>query len=404
MNQERIIELKANIIPPTALGERIGPRAILLVEDPGSGLEEISDRAFVNAPIAFRLDSPGGLSEVENADNWGVGLSGYNVRELAVIGVDGRGVRIGIADSGIDPDHPAFTSLIQDRRLIAFAEFGTDGKKIVQHDAGGALIPDEAAKPAFTHWHGTFCASELVGVNTDGKVRGIAPKADLAVARVLQNFNNGTVASIYSGLAWLADQKCEVVSLSLGWEGLHDEWATPIQTLLNQGSVIVCASGNSFGVPGVPPSDSPANYPISAKDRPHGILISVGAIDINDHLYDGSGGGLIDWSGVSSGSPFAGATQIPVPRMVAPGVGIISAAPGNRYRQEQGTSMATAHVAGLIAAVLQKIRTVRADAVARDAADMVLGCLTPLGVGTNDPRWGGGKVNFDDLLAKLKAL
>jgi hypothetical protein len=98
------------------------------------------------------------------------------------------------------------------------------------------------------------------------------------MAQVLQQANNGTVASIYAGIQWLVDQKCDVVSLSLSWDGNHDEWAGPVQALMAQGAVAVAASGNSFGIVGSPPSDSPSNYPLDPARPDQGVLISVESI------------------------------------------------------------------------------------------------------------------------------
>ena len=144
---------------------------------------------------------------------------------------------------------PTFASLRANKRMSAFAAFNPDGSKIVQIDANGAPIPDTAAVPSASHWHGTFCAATLVGDN-DGNLRGMAPASELVVARVLQVGNTGTTASIYAGIDWLVQQSPDVVSLSLGWGGMHEEWAPPVQALIDAGVVVVAAVGNERGVPG----------------------------------------------------------------------------------------------------------------------------------------------------------
>jgi subtilisin family serine protease len=402
-----LAELRDGVLPPQDVGVRIARNALVIGEDDLAPARDIYDRAIFNCAIAFRIDNPGGLAQTEAEDDWGATDTGYAVRRLRAVGGTGEGVRIGIADSGIDSTHPAFADLVKEERLTAYAGFAADGSKEVQHDPSGLLIPDDTAAPLFTHWHGTFCAALLVGQDVDGKLRGIAPAASLSVAKVLQNFNNGTVASIYGGLAWLADRDCDVVSLSLGWEGQHDDWAAPIRNLLDRGVVVVAAAGNSFGVPGVSPTDSPANYPIASTEEPHGVLISVGALGPDDRVADSSGGGIVDWSVArSSGgdaSVFAALPPVSIPHLVAPGVGVVSAGPGGTYRLEAGTSMAAPHVAGLIAVALQLMRKRRPNASPGEAARLVLSCLSIDKLDARESRIGKGKVDIDRLLSALEA-
>lgn len=403
-----LAELRRNAPPPQDVGVRIAQNALVIDEEDLEPAREIYERAIVNAAIAFRIDNPGGLAQAEADDDWGATEAGYAVRRLRALGGDGGGVRIGIADSGLDPTHPTFADLVAQGRLAAYAGFAADGSKEAQHDTSGLLIPDAQATAQFTHWHGTFCGALLVGQDVDGKLRGMAPGATLCVAKVLQQFNNGTVASIYGGLAWLADQRCDVVSLSLGWEGLHDDWAAPIGDLLARGAVVVAASGNSFGVPGVAPTDSPANYPSTIVGEGSGVLISVGALGPDSRVSDSSGGGAVDWSSAQSSgggaSVFSKSSPVSVPNLVAPGVGVVSAGPGGVYRLESGTSMAAPHVAGLVAVTLQLMRKRKPDASPGEAARLVLSCLSTGGLDLRELRIGRGKVDIDRLLSALEAL
>jgi len=409
-----VVFLSENVVTPIGVGPLIAPRTLVVPLEEVVSFTEIAERQFENELLEFNLDLPTGLAVSENEDNWGCGTIGYDAARFWARGVFGSGVRIGIADSGIDVNHPTFTTMQADRRLKAFAAFASDGKKSVQRSQDGSVVPDSDATPAFTHWHGTFCAAILVGDQTEGKLRGLAKQSELVVAQVLQSANTGTVASILAGLAWLVDQSCDVVSLSLGWEGKHDQWAKPIQELLRRGVVVVCAAGNSFGVPGVPPSASPGNYPLDPTSPTDGILICVGAIDEVKQVWDASGGETVDWSGVQNVQPDG--TRVPsvfstfstrvVPTLVAPGIGVVSAmpvTPAGQYRKGSGTSMATPHIASLIALTLSAIRVSQPNATARKAADLVLGSLDPLPGDSLVMRSGLGVVNIDRLLAAIDA-
>jgi subtilisin family serine protease len=88
---------------------------------------------------------------------------------------------------------------------------------------------------------------------------------------------------------------------------------------------------------------------------------------------------------------------------VGPGVDIVSATPGDKYFATAGSSMATPHIAGLLALVLSGLRTHDPSTRPRAAADLVLASLTdvpPVGI---DIRSGGGRVGLDRLLDALAA-
>jgi subtilisin len=65
------------------------------------------------------------------------------------------------------------------------------------------------------------------------------------------------------------------------------------------------------------------------------------------------------------------------PALVAPGVGVLSCVPGNKYKTMDGSSMATPHVAGLAALLLQA----RPTATANDLERAIVGsCTLPAGM------------------------
>jgi len=412
---KRLVQLKPDVIPPiTGFGELVGPNTLLVPNE----LANAPNRApigdvFDNVTIEFDLDQPGGggAGEVENDNNWGIGPKGLDAARFWDRGFLGQGVRIGIADSGLDAAHPAFASLMADGRLVGFAHFDEEGRKQVQQGSDGSLLADTEATPTFSHWHGTHCAGVLVGQPTEGKARGMAPAAQLAVTRVLGQANEGSVAGITAGLWWLTEQVCDVVSLSLGWPGLHEEWAAPVQALLDAGVVVVAAVGNEFQTAGVRKSRSPANYLTTPKDAA-GILIVGGAHDEDGNVWNRSGGEKVDWSlvkveqtdGSTRPSIFAAVPPRIVPTLVAPGVNIISPIPKGLYFSSPGSSMATPHIAGLLALVLSGLRTRDPAARPRTAADLMLASLADLPPIGADIRSGGGRVDLDRLLAAISAM
>ncbi len=413
--RDRLVQLKPDMIPPiTGFGTLIAPNTLLVPNELADEANQaLMGDVFDNVTIEFPLDPPTGAGNgfVDNDDNWGIGPAGLHAARFWERGFRGQGVRIGISDSGMESAHPAFASLMAERRLVAFAHFNKQAEKQLQHGADGAMLADTDAVPTFGHWHGTHCAGVLVGQQTEGKAHGMAPAAELAVSRVLDESNEGSPAGIGAGLWWLTEQACDVVSLSLGWPGKHEEWATAIWALLDAGVVVVAAVGNEFLSAGVPKSRSPSNYLTAPRDTTSGILIAVGAHDQTGAVWDESGGEKVDWSQVKVGQtdgssrPSIFSSQPPriLPSLVAPGVAIVSSVPEGRYYSSPGSSMATPHIAGLLALVLSGLRTHDARVRPRVAADLVLASLADLQPAGTDIRSGGGRVDLDRLLDAIDA-
>jgi subtilisin len=98
----------------------------------------------------------------------------------------------------------------------------------------------------------------------------------------------------------------------------------------------------------------------------------------------------------SSSQHFDRAADPIVPDVVAPGVDIISAVPGNRYKSMSGTSMATPHVAGLAALLFAAKPGATIDEVERAILES---CARPAGM--TSERGGHGVPNAPRALAAL---
>lgn len=321
--------------------------------------------------VKFTIDYDPGIAPAGTADaddNWGIKFLGGD--QFIALGHTGKNVKVAMLDSGVDPTHPAFKSA----DIAEFRSFNLD--------TGVGTI----ASASDTLWHGTHVAAILVG-KEDQHLRGMAPNATLYVGQVLDGWQ-GSVASIKAGLIWVRDfVKPDVLNLSLGWPGLHDEWAPEIRDIAQAGTIIVAAAGNEFHQTNK--HRSPANYDAAN-------LISVGAINQKGEVWQRSGGGVAQWD---LGSEFSG-ISVSLPKLAAPGVDIVSAASaGDAYRIESGTSMATPHVSGLIASLLSIPGWDKARAVAAVQASLVDG-----GAPGFDIRFGAGIIDREKLLTAVNAI
>lgn len=234
-------------------------------------------------------------------------------------GLTGKGVKVAVLDTGADLGHPD----LKDR--VAESKSFIEGQEVADRDG-----------------HGTHVASTVggSGAGSEGKEKGVAPGATLAVGKVLSDEGSGTESQIIAGMEWAAkDIDAKIVSMSLGSREASDgtdPMAQAVDTLSAEtGALFVIAAGNS-GAPGSIGSPGAADS-----------ALTVGAVDSADRA-----------AYFTSQGPRFG-DQALKPDLSAPGVDILAArsqlAPGTGlYTSMSGTSMATPHVAGVAALLAEK--------------------------------------------------
>ncbi|MGI6375319.1 MAG: S8 family serine peptidase [Anaerolineae bacterium] len=115
--------------------------------------------------------------------------------EWAWGGSTGRGVRVGVVDSGIEHDHPALGGCVRGGVVVEYDEAADDNIRIE---------PDEP--PRDVAGHGTACA---------GIIHALAPEAELYSVRVLGGDMMGRALQFANGLDWAIQHGMQVVNLSL---------------------------------------------------------------------------------------------------------------------------------------------------------------------------------------------
>ena len=245
------------------------------------------------------------------------------------LGYNGRGVRVAILDSGVDRNHPALNGKVVE-------EMTTTNEPV--------NIPGN---------HGTHVAGTVA--SNDAVFRGVAYQADLVNIKVLTAGGSGQPSWVVSGLEQAIRRGARVANLSLGWSELFHNWVcTNADCILCQaadnasrlGVVVVVAAGNEDNTAASPQFQGKFNirHPGAARRA-----LTVGALDKAKQLAPFSS------IGPSSGrlSP-ASPIRLTKPDVSAPGVGITSSTLGGGFQAFNGTSMASPHVAGLAALIIQK--------------------------------------------------
>ena len=305
------------------------------------------------------------------------------------LGTAGQGVKIGILDSGIDPEHPFFDP--SGYTLPAGFPKGqqrfTTAKVIVARafpPKSGATAP--SVPLAFSDddiSHGTHVAGIAAGnANTptgQGRISGVAPRAYLGNYKVFVRTDYGVNANspaIVAAIEAAVADGMDVINFSGGEpeiEPRRDIVALALDAAAAAGVVSVIAAGNDYNEFGAGSVSSPAN----AEDT-----IAVGAVEIDGtkrrHAYFSS----------------VGPTPISLrlkPDVAAPGVDVLSSVPGGGWTELSGASMATPHVAGAAALLRQRHP---AWTVAQVKSALVQTGLDSLDGGghTAGPRFQGGGV------------
>lgn len=252
-------------------------------------------------------------------------------------GVSGKGVRIGIIDSGIDYMHPALGG-----------GFGP-GSRVT----GGYDLVNDDADPMDDHGHGTHVAG-IVAANGDS-IKGIAPGAVLLAYKVLDARGRGKEGDIIGAIERALDpdgdgdpaDRVHILNLSLGSEfGDPDDAASrAVDNAVRLGVTVVVAAGNAGAY--APVQGKEDNYYYTGMETIGSpgtarLALTVGASDAADRL-----------AAFSSKGPNRAGFGIK-PDVLAPGDEITSLAPGGGLAVKSGTSMAAPMVAGIAALLLER--------------------------------------------------
>ncbi len=265
----------------------------------------------------------------------------WNVQNMT-----GHGVKVAVIDSGIDKNHPALAG------------------KVVAEDS---TVPGEGVDVPGDH--GTHVAGIIA--SQDAIRRGVAHGADLINVKVLDSFGSGDHTQIEEGMQRAYELGADVVNMSLGLSHIYHNWECPdgfcslckaAQSLVDLGVVVVVAAGNEDNRKDPPPPDGDTNLRCPGQCRG---VVTVGGVEKDLDMYNNSSLGPPSyWDGWTANIhflfclnlrlPFPGEPWVTKPDLCAPGVGITSTVLGSGWASKTGTSMASPHVAGVAALMLQK--------------------------------------------------
>ncbi|MBV7508597.1 S8 family serine peptidase [Bacillus sp. sid0103] len=173
-------------------------------------------------------------------------LSFLQVDKLHDEGYTGKGVKVGVIDTGIDYNHPDLKGAYKGG--YDFVDNDADPMETTYEDWVKAGKPSDAKSYMTTH--GTHVSGTIAGQgknNSKYATTGIAPDADLYAYRVLGPYGGGYYSSILAGIDKAIEDGMDVINMSLGGN-TNDPW-DPISLAADNavllGVTAVIAAGNA---------------------------------------------------------------------------------------------------------------------------------------------------------------
>ncbi|MBD3373302.1 MAG: S8 family serine peptidase [Candidatus Coatesbacteria bacterium] len=301
----------------------------------------------------------------ENGREIAWGVTQVNADDVWALGYTGDGVSVVVGDTGQRYTHHDLYS---------------------HYDASISYdYSDDDSDPYFHSGesHGTHCAGSVGSDGTAGTQAGVAPDYTYGAHRLYMMMTYTGELSVWNSWQGAVNWGVDVVSNSLGWTdyGNPDRptWRTNAQNAIAAGVTLVIAAGNEG--PGAQTLRCPGDVP---------EVITVGATNSSDVIASFSSRGP---------STEYGDTVIK-PDVSAPGVGIKSCYTSSDTAYDDGwngTSMATPHVAGAVALLLEADPTLTPAQLKLILEDTAI----DLGDPGKDNAYGSGRI---DALAAVQSL
>lgn len=218
--------------------------------------------------------------------------------------------------------------------LLAVIDTGTDygHANLAPNMVTGYDFRDNDADPmdltsAQNPGHGTHCAG-IIGATglVDGGISGISPEVSIMPLRFLGADGSGDLNNAIKAIDYAIEHKVQVISASWG-AAVPKSTAQPLIEAIGRaeaaGIIFVTAAANDGKN-----NDTTDVYPANSG-LPNMIIVAA----------SGESDAKPSWSNYGKATV----------SLAAPGEGIISTLPGNKYDNLSGTSMATPLVAGMVA-------------------------------------------------------
>lgn len=328
------------------------------------------------------------------------GMDAVDVPEAWATGARGAGVRVAVLDTGVDLDHPDLAPNLN----LALSRSFVPGEGL-----------EWSGDTPFSH--GSHVAGTIAAADNGFGVIGVAPEAEIVLAKVIADDNSGTLSMVIGGFLHAVAVDADVINMSLGEPFRHSGYRDPAtgqdisarvfaemsalmirltRHALVNGSVLVAAAGNE-----AQNADADADTLFAPAGLPGVIAVAATApegwaldptVDLDEPTeYTNYGRSLVDLA-APGGSLRQGTTQCTVAGLERPCAwfdGVFSVGGHGGWYWSEGTSFAAPHVSGVAALVIGQHGDLDPVKVTR----ILLGTADDLGQPGHDPWYGAGRVN-----------
>ncbi len=271
----------------------------------------------------------------------------WGVERIRATSLDctGKGVKIGVIDTGINTRHP----------------------DLYRNIKGGVRTLDYGWDYLDDNNHGTHVAGIIGAADNSIGVLGVAPESSIYSIKALDENGKGYLSDIIEGLEWAMENGIDIVNMSIGANATNESFTEAIKAASAAGLIMVASAGNNG------PNMDTVTYPARYKET-----IAVAASDRENRIADFSSRGReVD--------------------LAAPGVDIDSTLKSGFYGRMSGTSMAAPHIAGVIALSCQ----VNGKLSPEEAKDHLMRSSEPLS-DIPTASQGAGLINARKAIEKIK--
>jgi subtilisin family serine protease len=322
---------------------------------------------FLMAPTGFAAPQrPSSLQD--SFRNWGLVKIASNIKKAWEITRGSPHVVVAVIDTGIDPKHPDLKPNL----------WRAPGKR--DTPVYGWDFVNRSPNPSDPHGHGTHIAG-IIGAIANPRVgtSGVAPSVQIMPIRYYSEMAPGSInlANTIKALHYAIDNGAQIINYSGGGPEYSEEEFLAMRKAEAKGILIVAAAGNERNNTD---REDRRYYPAAYQLKGLKNIITVASIDSEDQILPSSNWGIRSVD------------------VAAPGEGILSTIPGNRYGKMTGTSQATAFVSGLAALILSKAPTLSPSQV----KDIILKSATRVS-GLVGKVASGGKINANQALTLIEA-
>ncbi|MHC4475609.1 MAG: S8 family serine peptidase [Planctomycetota bacterium] len=250
---------------------------------------------------------------------------------------DASDIIVAVIDTGVDYTHPDLAS----NMWINEAEYnGTPGvdddENIYVDDIYGYDFCNNDEDPKDDNSHGTHCAGTIGAIGNNGiGVTGVCWNVKIMAVKFLDADGSGWTDDAIDAVEYSTLMGANLSSNSWGGGAYNQVLKDAIDAAGEAGILFVAAAGNPYDWED-PNNDTTPHYPSSyTSDN----IIAVMATDHDDQRSI--------WPESATSSAY-GPTSVD---LSAPGTNILSCILGGSYSYENGTSMATPHIAGACALI-----------------------------------------------------